>query len=107
MENKNAANKKPGNLRYAIDNLLFHSSIRRAMARLVGILRFIAFQEKNPKHSIIKLEPWHIVATFLFVYLAPQVVFINLMRYGVAWIWAGELALLLAVLEFMHALYDR
>ena len=73
----------------------------------IKLLKFLVFREEQPKHQVVKnLHPVHALLVFYFNLLVPSIVFFWLIPMGFLVAFAGEVIVVLAVLETMHCLYD-
>ena len=79
------------------------------IVRLKNIIKFLMFQEDNPKHAVaVELKPIHVVLTFFYCLLAPSLVFFATFRqFGIIGVIIGEGLLWLGTLEIFHIMFDR
>jgi hypothetical protein len=102
-------------LRRLVDNAVVADFLRKTkndlkflLRKLKNALKFLLFMEEEPEHRVVyDLQPIHALLTLYFCLLAPSLIFLWLMPMGFLTMCAGEMLLVLAVLEVLHITYDR
>jgi hypothetical protein len=71
-------------------------------------IKFLLFEEDNPKHQIVTtLRPIHVILTFYLCLIAPTTLFQLLIPLGAVWLFMGETTFVLATLMALHVIFDR
>ena len=80
---------------------------RAKLKRVTRALKFLLFLEENPKHRVMTVYPFMIVALILGVWISSIVILKVFAPQGLMAVIVGLLALDLSFLEAVHILRDR
>lgn len=104
----NTARSFADNLHKRIERIVHNNAGHRLFnARIEKTIKFLLFEEDNPKHQIVTtLRPIHAILAFYLCLIAPTTLFLLLIPFGPVWLFMGETGFVLATLMALHVIFD-